>query len=274
MRRAILILLGLVLTGLPASPAAAGAEPPSCEYVLTPEGYRCVIVTPPEPTPEPSPPPGPPPESPYEYVYIRGIGPCPNPGEVLWIIEVYLRATGELVSTSAPCLGPAEPTPPPPPPPPTEGEFVEAIEPLIELETSLSPPNDGFGGVSQLDTWFWCSNDAPINIDLSLGGWTTTATIEVQSLTWTVTGPDGTVPVDADECGSEPASDSDGESAAAIWTPNLPGDYAIVLEVVWGGSWTRSIGGASETFPLDDVTVTNAPIDYSVVEIQTVGRDN
>lgn len=59
--------------------------------------------------------------------------------------------------------------------------------------------------------------------------------------------------------------------AAAMWTPNQPGDYTVELGTQWTGTWTRTIGGDSQTLPLDTVTVTGEPLPYTVVEIQTVG---
>lgn len=209
--------------------------------------------------------------SPYYYVYERAIGPCPGPDETLFHVYTHLRTTGAVVQYRLLCIGPSDPAPTPPPPPPSETQVVEAIEPLLVLDTGISPPADGVGGISQLDTWFWCSNSGVVDVEVSLNGWRADAAVQPTNLTWTIVGPDGTIAVEAESCGTEPDPDGDGDGAAATWTPNLKGEYTITLTVEWGGSWTRRRGSASQTFTFDPVVTTMASITYPVVEIQTVG---
>lgn len=293
----VLAAVGLVA----ASPSLADGE---CKIVGN--VYVCEGGTPGTPGgPTPTPPPdddgaddeydpiwGPPPTHPptpdpyddaasaYYYTYEPATGPCPLPDHVYWWVHTHLRSTGEIISSFAQCI-PTDQNPSPDftgpgavPQPPSTGQFANAVGNILSVGSGISPPADGFGGVSQLDTWFWCVDPQPPPISIDLGGWSATAAVQVELLTWTITGPDGSIDVDARECGSEPDPYSNGETAAATWTPNLPGDYTIALTVEWGGTWTRTFGGVSETLDMGTVTIDEPPIDYSVVEIQTVGRGN
>lgn len=298
MRRISAGLFGAVLlTAVGLVAAAPGHANPNCRLVG--DQYVCDGGSPGDPgTPSPDPdpddgsddpvyvnpnpdhPPAPEPEEngAYYYTYEPAVGPCPSPDHVYWWVHTHLQSTGEIISSFAQCI-PTDQRPTPDltgpgatPQPPSTGQFTSEVGNILSVGSGISPPADGFGGVSQLETWFWCIDPAPPPISIDLGGWRATASVQVEALTWTIRGPDGTIAAESNECGSEPDPYSDGESAAAMWTPNLPGDYTIELSVEWGGQWTRTYGGVSETLDLGSVTIDEPAIAYSVVEIQTVGR--
>ncbi len=271
MRRAFALVLLLASGGLLIGHPAAAQES-GC--TIGQEGVTCVIEA---PGTTPTTTPGPDPEEPDDGIDIRvtfAIGPCPA-GQTYYLIEEIERATGTVLDYYFECRDDlVPPPPPPPPPPPTPGQVVDDIAELLELETGLSPPPDGIGGVSQLDTWFWCDNSGPVTASATLNGWTVTATATITLLTWTVSGPDGTVDATGTDCGTEPDPFGDGEGAAAIWTPNEPGAYSIVLTAEWGGSFTRTYGAISQTVDLGTISLSEPAVPYSVVEIQTVGTEN
>ncbi|MDJ0768366.1 MAG: hypothetical protein QNJ12_06210 [Ilumatobacter sp.] len=196
---------------------------------------------------------------------------------VPWLITLTNTDTGQLLSARGFCEWPGVPPPPPPPPPPTRTDIEIDQDQVFALETGLNPPVRK-RGVSQLPTWFWCSNDGAVDVDATLPPYRAAAVVEVVELTWTVEGPDGQAELVATDCGSEPPIDSDGASAAATWTPNLPGESTITLTTTWSGTWTYTyldpIFGAIDlgTFDLGAISVTSAPVVYDVYEIQTVGR--
>jgi hypothetical protein len=147
---------------------------------------------------------------------------------------------------------------------------------IVELDTGMSPSAER-RGVSQLETWFWCDGDAPITLELGLDGYAIEATVGLERVEWVIDGPDGVIVREAETCGTEPPVGSDGDGAAATWTPNEPGVSTIQLHAWWSGSWwlTYTYPGLTPLVlgPFDLVfdDVTSDPISYEVYEIQSVG---
>jgi len=198
-----------------------------------------------------------------------------------WIVIVTNTDTGDLVANYTYCEWPGEdpPAPPPPPPPPTTTvETDEATRALLTVDTHLNPPVDGIGGVSQLPTWMWCDDPGPVNVEASTSGSIARAQAVIDHLDWTITGPDGTINLTANTCGTEPAPDSNGTTAAATWTPNRTGDSLVTLTTTWTGTWQTQLylprhgWITAGPFNLDPITITSEPIAYHIVEIQTVGK--
>ena len=193
-----------------------------------------------------------------------------------WAVLLTNRDTGEIRLAGFDCEYPGEDPPQPPPPPPTPGAIVEQSQGLTELTTGLSP-SAARRGVSQLETWFWCDGAEAITLNPALDGYSIVAQIGVDGLVWQIDGPDGSMQRTADSCGSEPDPNSDGDGAAARWTPNEPGVTTIVQTATWAGSWSLTYTDPTfgpfdlGTFPFPTVPVVSAPISYEVYEIQTVG---
>lgn len=193
-----------------------------------------------------------------------------------WAVFMTNRDSGEIRLAGFDCEYPGEDPPQPPPPPPTPGAIVEQSRGLTELTTGLSP-SAARQGVSQLETWFWCEGAEAITLNPTLDGYSIVAQVGVDGLVWQIDGPDGSIERTADSCGSEPHPDSDGDGAAARWTPNEPGVSTIVQTATWAGSWSLTYTDPTfgtfdlGTFPFPAVPVVSAPITYEVYEIQTVG---
>lgn len=197
-----------------------------------------------------------------------------------WLVIVQRVDTGDLVTIYTFCEWPGDDPPRPPAPPTPPGEFDSETREPLELGSSFSPPPDGIGGVSQLPTWLWCTDPGSISVDAAVGTARSEATVDVVAVTWRVSGPDGTFDLpSSDGCGSEPAIDSDGETAAAVWTPDRPGDYELTLTTSWGGTWFAELllDGVGwiryGPFGLEPIPVASEPVPYRVVEIQTVGGE-
>ena len=139
---------------------------------------------------------------------------------------------------------------------------------VLELETSFNPPVE-FGGITGLDTWFWCADPGTVSVPpITVRGWTVEATVEPVLFTWTVSGPGTGGSHAADSCGTQPSVE-EGTGAGAVWTwmPETLGTYSIQFATTWGGSWTLSYAGATTgTFVLEPLTVDAAPVTYSVDE--------
>ena len=194
-----------------------------------------------------------------------------------WLVTVYNTDTGDLLAIYTYCEWPGEdpPQPPPLPEPPSESD-VDTRE-ILALEVGINPPVDGIGGVTQLDTWFWCDDPGIVDVEARTTGSVASAAVGITELVWTITGPSGTETRTATTCGTEPDPESNGEGAAATWTPTRTGDHLISLGATWNGTWTAQIWLdrygwiTAGPFPLTPLTITGEPVTYPVVEIQTVG---
>jgi len=166
--------------------------------------------------------------------------------------------TNETVIFDFVCVYPGDPVPDPPPPPPTEDEFKEAAEPLLTFETELNP-RVAFGGITGLDTWFWCADPGQTPVGLTLRGWTAAATVDPVGMAWSIggTAEDGFQRTD---CGSE-------DGPAVTWQPQTKGMYSVEFVSTWAGTWTLTYDGfPAETFPLGPLDFPSPAIDYDVDE--------
>ena len=148
---------------------------------------------------------------------------------------------------------------------------------VLTLETNVNPPADGFGGLTQLETWLWCDDPGIVDVEARTSGSASRAEVGITELVWTITGPDGTDERRTTTCGTEPDPNGDGDGAAATWTPNATGEHQITLSATWNGTWTAEFyldrygWITAGPFPLDPLTITGETLTYPVVEIQTVG---
>lgn len=212
-----------------------------------------------------------------ERVVDTPAGPVPEQGRS-WLITIRNSDTGQLVLVRSECQWSDDAPPDAPPPTPSVQSLVSDsdVGSAFALDTGLSPPQNR-RGVSQLPTWLWCSNTGPVDVEATVLPHRASAQASVTKVTWTIDGPDGRVDRVAAECGSEPDIESDGSSAAAIWTPNEAGHSTITLTAEWSAQWTYTyfdpVLGAVDlgTFDLGVIEVDSEPISYEVYEIQSVG---
>ena len=194
-----------------------------------------------------------------------------------WLVQVTNTDTGELLAIYTYCEWPGEDPPQPPALPEPPGETDLATREILSLEIGVNPPLDGIGGVTQLDTWFWCDDPGTVDVEARTSGSVASAEVGISELVWTITGPSGTETRTATSCGTEPDPSGNGDGAAATWTPTQTGDHVVTLGATWNGSWTAQLFLArfgwvtAGPFPLDPLTITGEPVTYPVVEIQTVG---
>ncbi|MEZ5298231.1 MAG: hypothetical protein R2697_18760 [Ilumatobacteraceae bacterium] len=86
---------------------------------------------------------------------------------------------------------------------------------ILALEVGINPPVDGIGGVTQLDTWFWCDDPGIVDVEARTTGSVASAAVGISELVWTITGPSGTETRTATTCGIEPDPEGNGDGAAA-----------------------------------------------------------
>jgi hypothetical protein len=160
------------------------------------------------------------------------------------------------------CQWPGEDPPEPPPPPPTEEDFRAAYANTIALSPSMSP-GPAIGGLTGLDSWFWCTDPGPVAVDVNLRGWTAAGEVEVVQVAWEVGGPDGVSDVST-SCGSE-------DAPSVTWTPETMGAHSIALTSTWAGTWALTWNGIlMGSFPLGPVSLGGAPQPYPVDEYRGV----
>ena len=195
----------------------------------------------------------------------------------IWLVQVINSDTGELLAPYVYCEYPGDDPPQPPPMPQPPSEVDNDTQQLLALEIETNPPGDGFGGLTQLDTWLWCNDPGTINVEARTSRSIATAQVHLTNLTWTITGPSGTETHTSTDCGTEPKPSGTGDGAATAWKPTRTGDHLITLDATWNGTWTAQLyldrygWLTAGPFPLTPLTITNAPLTYPVTEIQTVG---
>ncbi len=195
----------------------------------------------------------------------------------VWLVTVYNTDTGELLAVYTYCEWPGEDPPQPPPLPQPPGETDVETQEILALEVGINPPVDGFGGLTQLDTWFWCDDPGIVDVEARTSGSVAAAQVGISELVWTITGPSGDTTRTSTTCGTEPDPDGNGEGAAATWTPTQTGDHTITLGATWQGTWTASLALdgygwiTAGPFDLAPISITGEPVTYPVVQIQTVG---
>lgn len=195
----------------------------------------------------------------------------------IWLIQVTDTETGELLAIYTRCEWPGEDPPQPPPMPQPPGETDVETQEILALEVGINPPVDGFGGLTQLDTWFWCDDPGIVDVEARTSGSVAAAQVGITELVWTVTGPSGDTTRTSTTCGTEPDPDGNGEGAAATWAPTQTGDHTITLGATWEGTWTATLDldgygwVTAGPFDLAPISITGEPLTYPVVQIQTVG---
>ena len=221
------------------------------------------------------------------HTAVAGPVPCQRTSEdadeititygAVWLVQVTNTDTGELLAIYTYCEWPGEDPPRPPamPEPPSETD-IDTRE-LLALEVGINPPVDGIGGLTQLETWFWCDDPGIVDVEARTSGSVAAAAVGITELVWTINGPSGDTTRTATRCGTEPDPNGNGEGAAATWTPTQTGDHVVTLGATWNGTWTAQLwldraGWLTVgPFPLEPLTITGEPVTYPVVEIQTVG---
>jgi hypothetical protein len=179
-----------------------------------------------------------------------------------YVILLVNLALGLVLHLEYICQWPGAPPPEPPPPPPTEEEFREAYAHAMALKPSISPAAE-IGGLTGLDSWFWCTDPGPVAVAVNLRGWTANGEVEVVQLAWEVGGPDGVSDVST-SCGSE-------EAPSVTWTPETMGEYSVALTSTWAGAWELTWNGIQMgSFPLGPVSLGGAAQEYPVDEYRGV----
>lgn len=295
MRRRISLVVGLLI-GVALVPVGGTSADGDCFFDPATGKLKCRIDVPGVPGgPGGDPTPGGPGETtgpggpgvPLVWDVQRVPGPCPpraitNPdgttgidaGEYTWI-RVTNTQTGEIVMDYFVCLYSDDPTPAPPPAPPTAGEFGVSAADTLTIDTLVSPKPE-YGGVTQLDMWLWCDAAGPVTVPpLTVRGWTARASMSMVHAEWVLESPalDSAVRLESSSCGGPSPFHSDGENAAAVWTPRTMGDYTIDFTTTWSGSWTLSYGGVTMgTFSLGPLDFPAPTVPYDVAEIVAVSR--
>lgn len=199
-----------------------------------------------------------------------------------WVIVVIDAAgggsfddIGSWLTWSFDCEFPGEDPPEPPPPPPTPDQVREAFEDALVVPTELSPP-PAWGGLTGLDTWFWCASPGPVTLDppLVLNGYTVDATMTPLLYTWAIEGVTSGGFASA-SCGAEP-TDEAGTGAAWAWEPQTAGVYTVSLTTDWTMTWslTYDFGDGPVALPQTvypgPIPVAGPPVDYPVDEYRGV----
>jgi hypothetical protein len=179
-------------------------------------------------------------------------------GAWYWV-ALYNTETGEQLYLDDICVLPGNPLPAPPPPPPSPGEFREAAEGLLRLETLLNPRAE-FGGITGVETWLWCVDPGAVPVSVGpVRGWTASAAMSSVEFYWRVDGVEAWSG-SATSCGSQ-------GDPPATWMPERMGDYTVTGGATWAGTWTLSWNGiAMGTFVLGPFDFDSAPVDYPVAE--------
>lgn len=195
-----------------------------------------------------------------------------------WVIVVFDASTGggfddidSWITWTFDCEFPGEDPPVLPPPPPTPDQVREAFEDAIVVPIELNPPPI-WGGLTGLETWFWCRSPDSVTLDppLTLGGYTVDATMTPLLYTWSVSGP-ATSGFSGPSCGTEP-TDETGASAAWVWEPQTAGTYLVSLTADWTMVWslTYDFGAGAVTLPQTQypgpIPVTGPTVEYPVDE--------
>jgi hypothetical protein len=175
-----------------------------------------------------------------------------------YVVTLTNTATMEQLYLDYVCEWPGEGPPEPPPPPPTQAELVEANTQALQVEPTVSPPGS-IGGLTGLDSWFWCADPGAVTTAVALRGWTASGAVEVVQLGWEVDGPGGVADTST-SCGSQ-------DAPSVSWTPEARGEYAVTLTAVWAGTWDLTWNGVPMGwFPLGPISLTAPALAYPVDE--------
>jgi len=175
-----------------------------------------------------------------------------------YVVTLINTATLEQLYLDYVCEWPGGEPPEPPPPPPTKAELVQANTQALQVGPTASPPGS-IGGLTGLDSWFWCADPGAVATGVTLRGWTASGAVEVVQLGWEVDGPGGTADTST-SCGSE-------EAPSVSWTPETSGEYAVTLTAVWAGTWDLTWNGIPMgSFPLGPISLTAPAQAYPVDE--------
>lgn len=193
----------------------------------------------------------------------RGIGCVREVGDITeigsgYVVSLVNEATQELLYIDYICQWPGEQPPQPPPPPPTPGELRDANAQVLALDPVASP-DPAIGGLTGLDSWFWCEDPGEVATGVNLRGWTASGQVSLVYVGWSTTGPAG-MSQSSTSCGSQ-------ESPSVTWTPETKGTYQLTLTSTWAGTWDLSWNGIPVgAFPLGPISLTSAPQPYPVDE--------
>lgn len=199
-----------------------------------------------------------------------------------WVIVVIDPTNGgsfddleSWITWSFDCEFPGDDPPQPPPPPPTPDQVREAFEDALIVSTELNPP-PAWGGLTGLETWFWCTSPGQVTLDppLVLNGYAVDAWMAPLLYTWSISGP-ASAQFSGPSCGTEPTDES-GTGAAWAWAPQTAGAYTVGLTADWTMTWslTYDFGDGPVTLPQTQypspIPVSGPPIEYSVDEYRGV----
>lgn len=146
------------------------------------------------------------------------------------------------------------------PPPPNPAQVWDSA-PLPAAQIDFNPSRVG---LTQLQTWFWLSNDSgPLTLSASVGGYTVSLAVRPVSFHWDF--GDGTS-ADSSVSG-EPGGAAE---ASAVHTYTEPGTYRVGVTVTWGGAYTFTGYGVDEVVSLGLVSQPEQFHDYMVQQIRSV----
>jgi hypothetical protein len=189
------------------------------------------------------------------------------PNDLYELVEVNNRTEPPTETVlSRTCFPPeaAPPVTPPPPPPPTLAEITAIAQEAIPVpEVTLNPRVDGLTG---LDTWLWHDGPTEVSATASVRGYAVTATMTAGRFYWDMDGA-GLDPRNRLVEAAHPGSEA---QPAATHLYELKGDYQVLTQVVWDGTWTFTGPGsaiASGTLPTIRATGSRA---YHVAEATAV----
>lgn len=175
-----------------------------------------------------------------------------------YVVTLTNTATLEQLYLDYVCEWPGEDPPEPPPPPPTQAELAEANAQALQVQPTMSPPS-AIGGLTGLDSWFWCSDPGAVSTGVTLRGWVADGAVEVVQLGWEIDGPGDTASTST-SCGSE-------QAPSVAWTPETEGTYQVALTAVWAGTWGLTWNGVPMgSFPLGPMSLTAPAQPYLVDE--------
>lgn len=175
-----------------------------------------------------------------------------------YIVTLINEVTLEQLYFDYVCEWPGDDPPEPPPPPPTQAELVEANTQALRIQPTTSPSST-IGGLTGLDSWFWCADPGTVATSVALRGWTAGGSVKVVQLGWEIDGPTSIADTST-ACGTE-------DAPSVSWTPETKGVYDLTLTAVWAGTWALTWNGVPMgSFPLGPISLTSPIQAYPVDE--------
>lgn len=144
--------------------------------------------------------------------------------------------------------------PVPPAPPTAEEVFQQA--PLPKCAINVDPDQKGLTG---LEAWLWCEQLREVTVTATIRGYVVQASASPKEIRWLM--GDGRTHV------SPKAGSKENPSAEHVY--ETKGDYTIVADVLWSGTYSFVGNGISDSGSLGSVTV-DSDRGYHVTEARAV----